>query len=647
VKPYRDQFFDGGGTTSGMTWEELREHDEFLRLLAEREGISYERQGFFDWLGEQRANFYENTPTGQALSRGQEVINRELDHYEQSYMKPLAIAGQAFQAIGSAIGTDGRQVGSTVLDAVAPGLGYFRDRRSGPNTGEEHAARLFDLVSGSPYEPGDVTGYAIADQTAAAFLDPTNFIPGGGAANATRRSMGLIDDVMAPGLRQVAERAEDTVLTPVRKPAKTAEEIVVNQNIQAAVDRIIPPENPLSNPEIKRRFDYMIDIGNQHGATRWYGSPVIKDLFSRALNFLDPRERQRQVQGTLAMFSVLNGATSPRTKVFNNINKALVLLTNAQAGRLFPDLVRMAEENPHVPRKPRRSGPPYRKNRQGEMVGTTVTPEDELYMRLTSPYDLEVGLSEAMFPSHMTRQAFELGTLSGQKTSSFDLNFAADELNPNHQIAIDAVTIDTHFLPQFLWGLGMDYRTVDGRKEIVIFLDVPNKQAYELEAEDFDKYIYGVVSQTPRYAIIEQAAQRVARSYGLRGRDFQSVLWVGGKEISRPADLRPFSETFMENMRIHAQRLGTSVEEVARKIAMGDLKLADIMGQDLAMYARYVAANMASTDWSEEEQEEQDDGRTGGSFGAGGFHTRDSFGASGESIGGDLYRMMDRRNTEE
>lgn len=407
------------------------------------------------------------------------------------------------------------------------------------------------IAAGGAYQPE--TSFGVGADMALSLANPMGWVdltpPGFGvAARNIDETVGLTAATSerltkAPGLRRLADvnyRPEvnrATGLTPGGKPTKYFSPERVEE-----VGRAL--RSNVNRDELMR----VVQQGMQRGGDQWYRGDEILSSLTDALG--DPEQAQEFFRVIVA----LTAATSPRTRVKDNIYRALNLVGEAFSGRPLSELQDLAS------------------NTLGR-----VFPDKSL--------------NAAMFNRGPVSQAWEEGTLNGQKVSSFLANFLDD---------VNAVTIDTHNLPMVFYLSGMDWREPAGRRAIADLLGMDADEAAGMAAGEFREAFYRDVTSGKNdylYSTIENVQQELAQEIGVTPRELQALLWVGGKEITGVADDTPFPSLFMAALEEAAQAHNTSFKDIVSRIYNGQLSLADVMPREYQnIIARFARASDAGGD---------------------------------------------------
>jgi hypothetical protein len=424
---------------------------------------------------------------------------------------------------------------------------------------------LAGIMSGGRYEPGMLTGNQWVDMGIGSLLSADNLIPGLGLVPAPRigAAAGFMSDWShVPGLDRARKYTPQTVPPPVRQGTTTATGRVSQQAIEAQrrISRRLAPRI-LRNPARLQELDAAIARGVAAQGPQWYTTTQMKDLFRNALGDNDAANELYNIT------ILLTAATSPQTTVRDNIARALTLVDQVSAGRGYPEIKAFLEANPGW--------------------------RSELFDR---------SLSAAMMNDAMVRQALETGELGGQKVSSFLTNYL-DNLH--------AVTVDTHNLRALLYFGGMDFRTPAGRRQIAQFFDMPTSAAdmakySEMSPYDFIALPYAKISSSSKpggaaYTALEELNRTLAERYNLSPRDFQATLWTGAADITGVDSIIPFDQLFMDVVQQRAAVAGIEPEELVRRMASGQVNIADVVGEEYLTRVRNRLTAMAADEMTSDE----------------------------------------------
>jgi len=447
--------------------------------------------------------------------------------------------------------------GSLVRGAVT---GDFQDLRRIAETGR--------------YEPGDVTGNQWVDMVVSAIADPSTFMPGFGPAGAGAKTMGIASQVRAPGALIAAALRQAP--TPPRKLPVTEKGNV--SHVMTARQENIRNElgRRLASDEGKQRLAQVMQRGLEAGGDTWYKPEVIVDFFKQALGPLRREGFDPDTQATelFNVFAMMNAVTSGNTGVSSQLDRAMILLDRIHRGETFDEILtamRAADD----------AGTPL----VSKTFGTTH--------------------KAALFNEAAIRNALETGEVSSQKMGTFFSNYLG---------FMDGVTVDTHNIRQILYVAGLDYRNADDRVEIARlfgFSAGSPEAVREWDAKKFRNALYNAAAQTSNYSAVEDVQKNLAQQMGISPRDFQAVLWVGAADITGVQSTLPFSQIFMNRMKIYGKRIGVEPGEVIRKLVKGELPFADVLGGSLDRLTRRVASQfdpnlseeevVEPEDWSEDE----------------------------------------------
>lgn len=435
--------------------------------------------------------------------------------------------GRAYTGTGHAVATHGAEARIPLTEATPEAIrGYVAENLQGLSPENRYVGAWVD--------DGDIV------------LDTTEIVPGREEAlqvGARNRQEAIFDietgelvsvppssDSLSPALREYATSRS----TPVfhRKPP--------GPRTAARIDRIETAlTSAFQDPQVSARLREVVDAGVAARADRWYDVSEIRDLFRAELGDDDAAEE------LLRVVTLFTAATSPGTPVTTNIRRGLELTHSAFAGMSLGDLENFLLAD---------------KDAVGAIYGQS--------------------LSGVLRSRDSIRQAFETGMVNGQKIGTFNSNFLGNSFG---------VTVDTHNLAGLLHVIGMDFRTPQGRQAIAQLLEFnPDPQAIkefrnagitswaDADPQKFREYMYGRVSQKAEYGAFERVQQQLAQQLGITPREFQAALWVGLGDVTGVRNSAPFSELFMRQLDVAAERMGTTRGDVIRGISSGTLALGAI-----------------------------------------------------------------------
>src|SRR5690606_31758999 len=193
------------------------------------------------------------------------------------------------------------------------------------------------IADGTAYDP--VTSFGMGGDIAAAAANPLTWVDFGLGALAGRigRGLGLSAETAerlanAPGLRRLADPA--TVPEPVRATGMTPGG---RPTKHFSPERIAAVESALRNNINRDELNRIVQLGRERGGDRWYSGNTILDRFTRALG------NEEHATELFRVIAALTAATSPRTQVTDNIDRALNLAAEAFAGRPISELQEVAK----------------------------------------------------------------------------------------------------------------------------------------------------------------------------------------------------------------------------------------------------------------------------------------------------------------
>ena len=565
-----------------------------------------------------------DSPVGRA---GMEALER----YTQSYMRPAAL-----------VSTLGGMERATRAGQAPPEGSHEQAMGLMRGVGAHLLGRPAEDLRGIDYEPGMVTGNELLDMGLEAILGPDFWVPGIGvmtlgAAPARTGGLGIaarnvlartpdpssapgyarafkqvadalgIPDELQPLLRHVFDPDRGDIVAARRAQPLTRPSIARIDRANAYMDRVV---NRMTDADLDRwaaRLRSGMDVEEFHRYVRlsdgqsfridhWYDTSPVRNMFQQALG---------PEMGDLAtemLFTVI-AATSPRTRVRDNVSASVQLLRHVSNGLDLHDIARMTPEefgrvaagDPTLGARltfdQAREGAaqPYVARLATEHPG--ATPADLLFhagyaagpegyaARAPRPASAigppAIDQLHGMPQSHLGTLARE-ARLHGQKIGSFGVDLLHGAGLIRNLDGVVPLTIDSHNIRQTLELMNVPLGTPAQRRAFLRELGLENTPAFQRFVEsrgllapgpdgrmrrmpadevmiDLANQLYAsAVADTPLYGVFEQLQLNVLDQLVQTGRlpamdphVFQARLWVGGG-ISNPADAAPVTQVVFD-----------------------------------------------------------------------------------------------------
>lgn len=295
---------------------------------------------------------------------------------------------------------------------------------------------------------------------------------------------------------------------------------------QTQLERYVPARGvseraqALDDPKVIRTVNKYVDQGLKEGGAEWYNAEPLRKAFIDQLGM-------EEGQKSFALYMNMVAATSPRSKVPDNIRNA----------SYYYGLLKRGEPLPEAPPLPQ----PYGHKAQNLHVQNAHT--------VASP------------------EGWNL--MKNPKPPSFANNLMGNQL---------PVTVDAHNVRA--WGiLSKDPRWISLQNA-----EDPTRRPRDMVAagtpvEDLRPSDYASIPNPNEYGAMEKMQQRLAKKKGLSPAQYQAALWVGARQVtgmeSPPVS---FMELLEQRIQLTAKKRGLPETEVLRKFISGEQPLLAVTG---------------------------------------------------------------------